>query len=326
MLSDHAMLDLSDEIASAVDEGDENTIREALQKLSLANAAKVLDLPDENGETVLHDAVKSGQANIVKVLLEFGANPNAVGFFRETPLHRAAANNQAECVKLLLAHGAKTDIARGDAAKPIHVAAMQGAVSAMDALLVHDKSQLNLISKEGRTPFYCAAMQGQVKSLAILLAHGDNINQQNLYDMKKSALHLAAINDDIKLATFLIENQALMNQTDSGQFTPLQRCAMQDEISLSTATILINNGADVNAGDPPPLILLAQHVDQESEKCVQFANLLISHGCDVQAEYLGQTALQILKEKKGELEDNELGLYELLSQQQKKENVLSAKK
>ena len=82
---------------------------------------------------------------IVRLLLERGANPNMQLFFRpanvrgatntrgSTPLIRAANNNDLEIVKLLLEHGADATVYMADRQTPIH-AVLAGRASEKDAL------------------------------------------------------------------------------------------------------------------------------------------------------------------------------------------------
>ncbi len=82
---------------------------------------------------------------IVRLLLERGANPNMQLFFRpanvrgatntrgSTPLIRASNNNDLEIVKLLLEHGADATVYMADRQTPIH-AVLAGRASEKDAL------------------------------------------------------------------------------------------------------------------------------------------------------------------------------------------------
>lgn len=79
---------------------------------------------DHNGETALHHAASGGNVEMVRLLLEAGANSSAktipgmrtYAFMRdvrvrgETPLHRAAAFGSAEVIQLLLDAGADMTI------------------------------------------------------------------------------------------------------------------------------------------------------------------------------------------------------------------------
>jgi ankyrin repeat protein len=91
--------------------------------------------------------------DIVRLLLERGANPNMQLFFRpanlngatntrgSTPLIRAAANNDLEVVNLLLEHGADATVYLADRQTPIH-AVLAGRAPEKDALelikVLHD--------------------------------------------------------------------------------------------------------------------------------------------------------------------------------------------
>ena len=99
----------------------------------IESGADVNSAEQDTGETPLHTALsstRSGQREVVKVLLSNGADPNRAtkpnietgAFMRdcrtkgETPLHRAAAFADGETIQLLLDHGANREAkdANGD--------------------------------------------------------------------------------------------------------------------------------------------------------------------------------------------------------------------
>lgn len=62
--------------------------------------------PAKNLVTPLHMAALNNAINASKVLLEYGANPNAKDQMGDTPLHKAARNGFHELFRLLIAFGA----------------------------------------------------------------------------------------------------------------------------------------------------------------------------------------------------------------------------
>jgi ankyrin repeat protein len=67
---------------------------------------RVLNSRDADGNTALHVAVASGQFDATRVLLDFGADPNADNDCGETPLHVAAFGGQLHVTQALLKGGA----------------------------------------------------------------------------------------------------------------------------------------------------------------------------------------------------------------------------
>src|SRR6267378_6289473 len=86
-------------------------------KTAARNAQKV---------TALHGAVARRDAEIVKMLLEAGAEPNARQERGFAPLHDAAANGHAALVELLLKHGARADAKTDDGKTAGDMAAEKG--------------------------------------------------------------------------------------------------------------------------------------------------------------------------------------------------------
>ena len=96
----------------------------ACVRLMLDAGANVNIASDHNGETALHHAASGDDLELISLLLESGANPNATtkpgmltyALWRdarvrgETPLHRAAAWSSPEAIQLLLENGADPTI------------------------------------------------------------------------------------------------------------------------------------------------------------------------------------------------------------------------
>jgi ankyrin repeat protein len=76
--------------------------------------------------TALHAGASRGDAEIVKMLLEAGADPNARQERGFVPLHSAAANGNVPVVQLLLQHGARADAKADDGKTPADMAADRG--------------------------------------------------------------------------------------------------------------------------------------------------------------------------------------------------------
>jgi ankyrin repeat protein len=99
----------------------------------------------DGGRASIDPPNETSGLDIVKMLLERGANPNMQLFFRpanvrgatntrgSTPLIRAANGNDMEVVKLLLEHGADATVYMADRQTPIH-AVLAGRANEKDAL------------------------------------------------------------------------------------------------------------------------------------------------------------------------------------------------
>jgi ankyrin repeat protein len=76
--------------------------------------------------TALHAGASRGDAEIVKMLLEAGADVNARQHGGFVPLHSAAANGNAPVVELLLLHGALADAKTDGGKTPADLATERG--------------------------------------------------------------------------------------------------------------------------------------------------------------------------------------------------------
>jgi ankyrin repeat protein len=107
---------------------------------------------DASGYTPLHYAARAGHTNICKLLLEKGADVNAVTESgRSTPLHRAAFCGHVDVVQLLLHFEANPNIQDADGCTPLHKAASQNKGEVVRLLLMHGANP-SLVDNHNKRP------------------------------------------------------------------------------------------------------------------------------------------------------------------------------
>jgi ankyrin repeat protein len=81
----------------------------------------------EDSSTLLHIAVENMYTDMVKLLLQYGANPNTVNWLDTTPLHHVVwhGKGEIEIVELLLKYGADLNIRDAGQYRPIDSACEQ---------------------------------------------------------------------------------------------------------------------------------------------------------------------------------------------------------
>jgi ankyrin repeat protein len=89
------------------------------------------------GYTPLHLAVASEfNGDIVRMLLRFGANINAINQGGETPLHLAVAYEfNDDIVRMLLRFGANINAQDNNGNTPLHIAASRGHIGVVQVLV-----------------------------------------------------------------------------------------------------------------------------------------------------------------------------------------------
>uniref|UniRef100_A0A8C9ZU57 Ankyrin repeat domain 52a n=1 Tax=Sander lucioperca TaxID=283035 RepID=A0A8C9ZU57_SANLU len=167
-----------------------------------------------------------------------GATVNAKDHVWLTPLHRAAASRN-EMVKLLLNKGANLSAIDKKERQPIHCAAYLGH-SEIVKLLVSRSADKSCKDKQGYTPLHAAAASGHLEIVKYLLRMGTEPN-----GFGNTALHVACYMGQEAVATELVNHGANVNQPNKCGYTPLHLAAVSTNGALCLE-LLVNNGADVN--------------------------------------------------------------------------------
>lgn len=164
----------------------------------------VSDAADENGMTALHFAAQNGNTDVVRYLLENGADIKAQDIKLErAAIHFAAENGSLECVKFLAEHGA--DLLDRDiyGTTALHYAAKKNHLDVIKYLV---SKKVNYTAKDARgwTAMHYAACGGSIDVIRYLLAKGLNINEPN--GTGRTPLFFARGN--LELRKFMIFNGA----------------------------------------------------------------------------------------------------------------------
>lgn len=126
-----------------------------------------------DGFGVLGLAVYFGRKETAEFLLKAGANPDtsSANQFKVRPLHSAAAHRDPatslELIRLLLEAGADPNVAQAGGWTPLHAAASSGREEIARLLVAHGAS-LTAKSDDGRTPIEMAKAKGHSALEAVL--------------------------------------------------------------------------------------------------------------------------------------------------------------
>jgi truncated hemoglobin YjbI len=121
------------------------------------------------GQTLLHEAAMSGEAELTAVLIRSGAAPDAKEAEGHTPLYRTSTGDVA---RVLLAAGATVDVASGPTrGTPLHQAARRGYLTVAEALLDHGAT-IDARDAKRETPLRRAVNCRQIETVRLLVRHG----------------------------------------------------------------------------------------------------------------------------------------------------------
>jgi ankyrin repeat protein len=134
---------------------------------------------DGDGNGLLPWAAARGYTEIVKLMLDAGADVNArmttggiTAKENASALHFAAAGNHVETAKLLIDRGADVNLTEGTFGEAALHAAADENFAEMVALLLDSGADPDLQSSIGDTPLHASARSGSVEAAQVLIDHG----------------------------------------------------------------------------------------------------------------------------------------------------------
>ena len=209
----------------------------------------------KNGTSPLFDAAKSGTAEQVKLLLTFGADPNAATTNGLTALHQAAARGNLDMVKELVQAGAEVNAITKDGRTPIFYAAERGKASTVSYLL-DKKAEINLADEKGVTPLILAAGSGNAALVKFLVVNKKANFAATAKDGTTALIAGAKVPEIVK---FLAEKMPNVNGVDPDGNTVLHLCAATADEETVRKLLYYGAKEDLpNKKGETPLLLAAR--------------------------------------------------------------------
>ena len=119
------------------------------------------------GAAALTRAAAHGQQEVVRLLLEAGADAKWKDTFQRTALHVAAQCNRSEVVRILLEFGADMEAVDRYGLRPLHRAAQHDCLDVVK-LLVEAGVDTNALDKGGRTAAQLVTQKGSIAAAQLL--------------------------------------------------------------------------------------------------------------------------------------------------------------
>lgn len=142
---------------------------EALLSGELCGKRANIGAANNRGRNALHLAAESNHEEMVKLLLRYGADPQAVSDGGWTALHNAAQNGYKGIVALLMGRE-KVDVNAelSNGMTPLHWAAFNGHEEVVRLLLARPETDISVRDSFDRTPMLCAAERHHKQIVQIL--------------------------------------------------------------------------------------------------------------------------------------------------------------
>jgi len=229
--------------------------------------------------TPLHLACRAKDMDRVRLLLDHGADPNAVDEDGGTPLHRVVGDTDERSkaiAALLREHGARLDV---------FAEALSGRTQHVLARLAEAPHLVSVRGRGGQTLLHVAAGRGDLDFVKALLSYGADLETKDGW-ARWTPLHTAACKGHEAVVDYLIRQGAQVEAPGTYRQGILYTASMQGHAGV--VRLLCAAGADVEAKTSwgfTPLHAAAEDGHLEAVKA------LLDAGADVNRLCKGSTAL-----------------------------------
>ncbi|WP_342189704.1 ankyrin repeat domain-containing protein [Spiroplasma endosymbiont of Dilophus febrilis] len=240
----------------------------------------------KNSLSLLYYAIDTGDIQIVKLLIDNGADVNFQDENGLTPLHFAIENaidtGDIQIVKLLIDNGADPNVldCNNDFISPLHYAIIKNKKEVVEVLL-KSKNIKNKINNKSYLNIGClhwiSLNSKNINNLEIaelLIDNGADVNLQDENDA--TPLYYAISTNNKEMVQLLINKGANIKNITKNGLTPLYYAIILDNKEM--VQLLIEKGANVNMQDENGLTPLHFAIEENNQEMVQ---LLINNNADV---------------------------------------------
>lgn len=172
----------------------------------------------------------------MKVLLDYGGNPNATDTEKWTPLHAAATCGHLHLVKFLIDHGAYLLAVNADGNMPYDLCEDETTLSYIE----------NEMAKRGVTQELIDETRGEIERRML---HDLQMAGEDWLEVPDASgatpLHVAAANGYLQVVEYLLDHHVSTEVVDLDQWQPIHAAACWGH--LEVVELLAQNGANIMA-------------------------------------------------------------------------------
>ncbi len=276
-------------LSYAIENSDENIV-----KYLVENGADINYKNEENGTTILYDAVLSLNPKLVEYFLNKGAsientgksdiygniimaaagskfNNNIDKFPVDLILLEKSAENSAKIIDIIIGKTDKNLINESLDGKTSLIIAVGNSYLETAKKLIENGANVNAVDNEGWSALSYAVNNGDIEIAKILLENNAKINGELLL-----AINSPIEESRIDMMKLLIENKADINYTDENGLSPLNIAIENGDIEATK--FLITNKANLNILTSDGISLIGHAISQNNMDLLQ---ILIENGADI---------------------------------------------
>jgi ankyrin repeat protein len=139
---------------------------------TLVKQTGAVNVPEADGTTALHWAVRADDVATAQLLLRAGAKPGAANRYGVTPISLAAVNGNAAMIEILVKAGADPNTSLAEGETVLMRAARTGNPEALEVLLSRGADPSHKERTLGETALMWAAAEDNVAAVGTLLEYG----------------------------------------------------------------------------------------------------------------------------------------------------------
>ncbi len=203
-------------------------------KLLIENGADV-NARDSDYDTPLIKAAQTGNNEIIRALIKAGADVNAADMSGKTALHHLIMSGDMESIALLTEGGANVNAADNDGMTPIFGVPVSDGLMEIVEYLISKGAEINIKDGEGTSLLQHTAIMGA----------GDMVEILKQSEVLTSDVFDSVVKGNVESVEKLIdEKPALLNSGNPAGFTPLHFASMTGNKTI--LDMLLKKGADVH--------------------------------------------------------------------------------